>query len=54
MLRQLLSESAGHFWWLAKFENVANPDLEDLKHLQNTGHLLPNAPSMWYTPGMKI
>ena len=39
MLRRSLAESAGHFWWPAEFENVANPDFENLKHLQNPGHL---------------
>ena len=39
MLRWSLAESAGHFWWPAEFENVANPDFENLKHLQNPGHL---------------
>ena len=26
MLRQSHAESAGHFWWTAEFENMANPD----------------------------
>ena len=38
MLRWSLAESAGQFWWTAEFENVANPDLESLKNLQNHGH----------------
>ena len=46
MLRQLLAESAGTFWWPAEFENVANPDSEIFKHLQNSGHLSLTAPSM--------
>ena len=29
-----------------KFENVANPDFENLKHLQNPGHLSMTAPSI--------
>ena len=33
-----LAESAGHFWWTEEFENVANSDLENLKHLQNPEH----------------
>ena len=44
MLHWLLAENAGHFWWPAEFENVANPDFENLKHLQNPRHLpLPKA-----------
>ena len=39
MLRRSLAESTGHFWWPAEFENVANPYFENLKHLQNPGHL---------------
>ena len=35
---QLLAESAGHFWWTAEFEDVANPYFENLKHLQNPEH----------------
>ena len=47
MLCQLLAESVGHFWWPAEFENMANPDLEHIKHLQNPGRLLLTAPSMY-------
>ena len=39
MLRRLLAESAGYFWHAEEFENVANPYFENLKHLQNPGHL---------------
>ena len=39
MICRLLGESAGHFWQPAEFENVANPDFENPKHLQNPGHL---------------
>ena len=39
VLRRSLVESAGNFGWPAEFENVADPDFEDLKHLQNPGHL---------------
>ena len=39
MLRKSLAESAGHYWQPAEFENVANPDFENLKHLQNPGHV---------------
>ena len=46
MLRRLLAESDGHFWQPAEFEDVANPDFENLKHLQNPGHLSLTAPSM--------
>ena len=43
MLHRSLAESAGHFWQPAKFENMANPDFKDLKHLQNPGSLLITA-----------
>ena len=39
MIRQLLDESAGQFLQPAEFENEANPDFENLKHLQNSGQL---------------
>ena len=39
MLCRSLGESDGLFWQPAEFENVANPDFENLKHLQNPGHL---------------
>ena len=39
MLRRSLAESDGRFRWPAEFENVANPDFKNLKHLQNPGHL---------------
>ena len=45
-LRQLLAESAGHLSQPAEFENVANPDFDHLKHLQNPGHLSLTAPSI--------
>ena len=44
MIRRSLSESAGQFWKPAEFENVENPDFNNLKHLQNPGHLLMTAP----------
>ena len=46
MVCWLLAESAGHFWWPAEFENVAKSDFENLKHLQNPGHLPLTAASM--------
>ena len=46
MLRRSLAESAGHFWQPAEFENVANPDFENLKHLQNPGYLSQTTPSI--------
>ena len=50
MIRRSLAESAGHFWQPAEFENVANPDFENIKHLQNPVHLPLNEPSMlWKT-----
>ena len=45
MLRWSLSDSAGHFWQPSELENMANPDFENLKHLQNPGHLSLTAPS---------
>ena len=46
MFRQLLAEIAGNFWQAEEFENVANPDFENLKHLQNSGYLLLTKSSM--------
>ena len=46
MLHWSLAESDGHFLWPEEFENVANPDFENLKQLKNRGHLLLTAPSM--------
>ena len=45
MLRQSRAESAGHFWWTVEFENMANPDFGNLKHLQNLGHFSLTADS---------
>ena len=39
MIHQLLAESTGHFWQPEEFKNVENPYFENLKHLQNPGHL---------------
>ena len=39
MLRRSLAESAGHFWLPEEFVNVADPDFESFKYLQNPGHL---------------
>ena len=47
MLRRSLAESAGHFWWPEKLENVANLDFGNLKYLQNPGHLLLTAVSIY-------
>ena len=41
-----LAESAGQFWQPSEFENVENPDFENLKHLQNPGHLPLNEASI--------
>ena len=38
MLRRSFAESTGNFWWTAEFENVASPDFDYLKHLQNPEH----------------
>ena len=46
MLHRSLAESAGHFWCPAEFENVANPYIGNLKHLQDPGHLSMTAPSI--------
>ena len=40
MIRRSISGSVGHLWQPAEFENVANIDTENLKHLQNLGHFL--------------
>ena len=47
MLRRSLAESAGYFWWPAEFENVANPDFNNQKQLQNPGHLLMTTHSIF-------
>ena len=39
MLGWSLFDSAVQFWWPTEFENVANPDFENIEHLQNPGHL---------------
>ena len=46
VLRWSLDESAGRFWWPAEFENVENPYVKNLKHLQNSGHLSLTAPTL--------
>ena len=38
MILWSLAESSGPFWQLAEFENLENPDFENLKHLQNLGY----------------
>ena len=48
MLHWSLTESAGDCWQPAEFENVANLDFENLKHLQNPGHLLLTEPRIPY------
>ena len=35
MLCWMLDTIAGNFWRPEKFKNLANPDFENLKHLQN-------------------
>ena len=44
MIHRSIDESAGHFWWSAEFENMANTDFENLKHLENPGHLFLTEP----------
>ena len=39
-LNQLFAASYARFWWLSKFENLANPYFVNLKHLQNYEHFL--------------
>ena len=46
MLCSLIAESAGHCWQTPEFENMANPDFENLKHLQNLGHFFLTATSI--------
>ena len=36
-LRQLLADSAGHFWRPEKFEDLESPYFGNPKHLQNLG-----------------
>ena len=45
ILRRSLDESAGHFLQPEEFKNVANPYFENIKHLQNPGHVLLTAAS---------
>ena len=49
MFCRSLAESAGHFWQPTDFENLANPDFENLKHLQNPGHLTLTELSVYFT-----
>ena len=44
MLHQFLALSVVRFWRPENFEYPANPNLGNLKHLQNHGHLLLTAP----------
>ena len=46
MLRWSLADSSGKFWWPEELENVVNIYFENLKHLQNPGHLSLTAPSV--------
>ena len=48
MICRSLDESTVHFWQPAEFENVANPDFENLKHLQKPVHLPPTKASKCY------
>ena len=47
MFCRSLAESSGQFWQSEEFESVANPYFENIKHLQNLGHLLMTAPSIY-------
>ena len=38
VLCHYLAEIDGNPWQPSEFKNVANPDFEHLKHLQNPGH----------------
>ena len=44
MLCQSLAESVGHFWQTIIIQNVANPYLEHLGHLQNSVYLSLTVP----------
>ena len=46
MIRRLHDDSAGKFWCQVEYENVKNPDFENIKHLQSTEHLSMTAPSI--------
>ena len=46
MLCWLLAKSDGHFWWPREYENMANLDFKNLKHLQSPGHLILTKASM--------
>ena len=45
-LSQVLATSTVNLWCPEKFKNMANPDFENHKHLQNHGHLFLTAPFM--------
>ena len=47
MLSRLLADSDGHFLQLEEFEDVENPDFENIKHMQNLGHFLLNKSCRW-------
>ena len=47
MLCRSLSESSDHLWHSAELESVANPDLKNLKHLQNQGNVLLTEVCIW-------
>ena len=53
MLCWLLYASARHFWQPPKFENIENPDIKNIKHLQNLEHLFPTTPciTQFIAPG---
>ena len=46
MIHWSLSESDGHYWQPAQFENVENPYFDNLKHLENPGHSFLTTPSI--------
>ena len=47
MLCWILSESTDRYEGTVDFENLANPDFENLKHLQNLGPLLLTEPCIY-------
>ena len=42
-----LAVSTGHFWLPIKFENMANPDYKNLKHLQKLDHFSLTGPCIY-------
>ena len=47
MLQWLPDDIDGHFWQPEELENMANPDFNNLKHLENLGHFYLTTGSMF-------